>query len=89
MQKSVDNAKQTLYNGVKRYNKGDENMRFDTKNIQAEMGRKNITRQELAKRINLSSNSLSKKMNGITQFKVDELELIAKVLDVPVIIFFN
>jgi transcriptional regulator with XRE-family HTH domain len=64
-------------------------MGFQIKNIVAELARKNITRQSLAKKIKISSNSLSKKLNGIVDFKVSELEKIAKVLDVPITIFFE
>lgn len=64
-------------------------MGFQINNIVAELARKNITRQDLAKKIDISANSLSKKLNGVVDFKVSELEKIAKVLNVPATIFFE
>ncbi len=63
--------------------------KFEVSNIKAEMARKNITITEMAKKIGISTNSLSSKLNKKTDFKVKEVEKISKVLNVSLNIFFN
>lgn len=62
--------------------------KFEVNNVRAEMARKNITISEMAKKIGISANSLSKKLNKKTDFKINELERISTLLDVPLNIFF-
>lgn len=62
---------------------------IDLNAVRAEMARKNITIKELAKKMKLSTNSLSRKLNSKTEFKVSEVSKIAKLLNVEVTIFFT
>lgn len=62
---------------------------LDLNTIKAEMARNNITIKELAKKMGLSTNALSKKLNNKTEFKASELVKIAHLLNVKIKIFFK
>jgi len=50
------------------------------RNLNAEMARRGITRQDLAKKIGIGSGSLSRKLNGVKSFTLEELNAIRDVL---------
>lgn len=61
----------------------------DTKGLKAEMVRKGITQEQLAKQLNMSSRTFSSRMSkGV--FGSDEIEKLVKILDIkdPMSIFF-
>jgi len=51
--------------------------------IRAEMARQSITQYELASRVNWAQSQLSKRLRGVVPFSTDELERIARALDIP------
>ena len=70
--------------------KGDEaEMNILTSEIRAELARKGITQGALAKQIGISEYSLSKKINGKAQFKLEEAQKIVSILGVEPSIFFS
>lgn len=50
--------------------------------VRAQLGRKNMSKAELAKRTGLSPQSISRKLDGERAISVEELVLIAKALEV-------
>ena len=60
-----------------------------TAEIRAELARQGLTQGVLAKQIGISENSLSKKINGKVQFKLEEAQKIVSILSVDPSIFFN
>ena len=50
------------------------------RNLNAEMTRRGITRQELAKRMGIGYNTLSRKLNGVRSFTLEELNDIKDIL---------
>lgn len=48
------------------------------------MARRDVTQQQLAERIGMAQQSLSRRLRGETRFSIDELQLIADVLDVAI-----
>lgn len=60
-----------------------------TSEIKAELARKGMTQRVLAKHLGISQNSLSKKINGTTQFKLEEAQKIVIILGINPSIFFN
>ncbi len=52
-------------------------------NVRAEMARCGVTQTTLARKIGLSQAAVSSRIKGRTPFDINELALIAKVLDVP------
>lgn len=57
--------------------------------IKVALAKKNMTQQDLAKLLNISTNSLSKKMNGKVSFKLSEAQAIVEYLEVEPSIFFT
>ena len=56
-----------------------------SREIRAEMARQSMTQDQLAKRAQLGAQSqLSKRLRGVTHFSTDEIERIARALDIPV-----
>lgn len=51
--------------------------------------KKHMTQQDLAKLLHISTNSLSKKMNGKVSFKLSEAQAIVEHLGVEPSIFFT
>ena len=51
--------------------------------LERELKRSNITRERLAKIIGTSTSTVSEKMNGKTEFKLDEFQKIKKALGSP------
>ena len=51
--------------------------------IRAEMTRQSITQDELARRMDWKQPQVSKRLRGQVPFKADEIERIARALDVP------
>lgn len=60
-----------------------------TSEIKAELARKGMTQGALAKQLGISANSLSKKINGAKQFKLEEAQKIVNILGVNPSIFFS
>lgn len=61
----------------------------DTKSLRAEMVRKGVTQEDVAKQLNISSRTFSNRMaKGV--FGSDEIEKLVKILDIkdPMSIFF-
>lgn len=54
---------------------------MNTNELRAEMKRKNITFGKLAKALNISYMTLWNKTNGKTEFKLNEIKQIAKILE--------
>ena len=52
--------------------------------IRAEMGRQAITQQELARRLGWAQSQLSRRLSGAIPWRTDEIERIARALDIPV-----
>lgn len=52
------------------HNKGGDKMAYG--NLKAEMGRKNITIEAIAKEIGVHRNSVSNKVNGSSSFSIEE-----------------
>lgn len=52
-------------------------------NVRAEMARRRVTQMALARQIGLSQSAVSARLKGKTPFDINELCLIASVLDVP------
>lgn len=52
-------------------------------NIRAELARKGISQAELAASLNKSQPTVSRRLLGRVPFSVDELDIIAAILDVP------
>lgn len=50
------------------------------KNLEAEMVRKDVSRAELAKELNISYRSLGLKINAVRNFKDDEMFAIKRIL---------
>lgn len=56
--------------------------------IRAELGRQGVLPADLARQLGWSSEVLSKRLRGTTEFRGSELSRIAEILDVPVSQFF-
>lgn len=52
-------------------------------NVKAEMARRDLTQVALAEKLGMSQSMLSYRLRGQVPFDVDELELVAGVLGVP------
>ena len=52
--------------------------------IRAELGRKGLRQWELAVQLDWSQSMLSRRLSGLIPFSTDEIERIARVLDIPV-----
>lgn len=52
-------------------------------NIRAEMARSGLTQQDIANRIGKTRQAVSRRLTGLTEFRLDELAQIADLLDVP------
>ena len=50
--------------------------------IKARLVEKNLRQSDLAKHLGISTQSLNRKLNGISDFRLSELEEIAKILDI-------
>lgn len=50
--------------------------------IKARLVEKNLKQSDLAKRLGISTQSLNRKLNGLSDFRLSELEEIAKILDI-------
>lgn len=50
--------------------------------IKARLVEKGLKQSDLAKQLGISPQSLNRKLNGISDFRLSELEEIAKVLDI-------
>lgn len=50
-------------------------------NLKAEIARKGITKTELAEKIGIHYNSLNNKINGVTNFSIEEAFRICDLLD--------
>lgn len=57
--------------------------------IRAELGRRKMRQKELARKLRISENTLSKKMNGLIPFTLFEAEQIIKILKLPVSVFID
>ena len=53
-------------------------------NVRAVMARTRTTQHMLAGALGLSQQSVSRRLAGLTPFALDELDVVARVLDVPV-----
>lgn len=53
-------------------------------NVRAEMARRRIGQPQIAQALGLSQASVSRRLMGQTPIDVNELEVIAQVLDVPI-----
>lgn len=51
--------------------------------VKAEMGRQSIRQTAVAKRLGKSQQAVSRRLNGLIPFDVEELEIIAALLNVP------
>jgi transcriptional regulator with XRE-family HTH domain len=54
------------------------------RNLEAELKRKGVTREQLAKKLNLSINTVSRKMNGESDFSFKEIVKIKAFLEVNI-----
>ena len=52
-------------------------------NVRAAMARKRLDQTSLAATLGISRSALSDRCRGITNFRVDELQLVAAALEVP------
>lgn len=57
--------------------------------VQTEMDRQSIRQTTVAKRLGTSQQAVSRRIRGVVPFNVEELELIAVLLDVPATQFLN
>lgn len=55
-------------------------------NIRAEMARRGISQQKLARHLNLAQSAVSSRLRGKTAFDINELVAVAAFLDVPLAI---
>lgn len=62
---------------------------MNLKKLKGAMAEKDFTQSKLASMLGLSLKSFSAKINGKTEFKVNELAKISKILDVDPSIFFD
>lgn len=62
---------------------------MNLKKLKGVMAEKDFTQSKLASMLGLSLKSFSAKMKGKTEFKVNELAKISKILDVDPSIFFE
>ena len=51
------------------------------RNLNAEMSRRGLTRRVMAKKINMTPNTLTRKLNGLAVFTLDEVYKIRDMLD--------
>lgn len=60
-------------------------------NLRAEMARKKITSTELANKLNISTSTMSTKMNGKYDFTLEEAKEIQHILntDIPIDVLFK
>lgn len=56
--------------------------------LRAEMARQKKTSQDLADYLNISQSSANRRMNGQSPIDLDEVDRLARWLDVPVLYFF-
>lgn len=56
--------------------------------VRAEAARRKISQAEIAGSLGISQASLSRRMTGLTPFEIDELDVIAGLLDLPVVSLF-
>lgn len=54
------------------------------RNVQAEMVRRGITQAAFAPRLKMTQQGLSRRISGRTAFKVDELQRVADLLEIPI-----
>lgn len=52
-------------------------------NIRAEVARRRLSQVKLAEQVGIRQQALSRRLNGTTPFRIDELARIAEVLDMP------
>lgn len=52
-------------------------------NIRAEVARRKLSQVKLAEQVGIRQQALSRRLNGTTPFRIDELVRIAAVLDIP------
>jgi len=52
--------------------------------VKAEMDRQSIRQTAVAKRLKKSQQAVSRRINGVIPFDVEELEIVARLLGVPV-----
>lgn len=52
-------------------------------NIRAEVARRRISQTVLAEKVGIRQQALSRRLNGSTPFRIDELARIADALDIP------
>lgn len=52
-------------------------------NVRGEMARRRVTQARLSSALGISQAAVSKRLRGETPFDINELALIARVLDVP------
>ena len=52
-------------------------------NIRAEVARRRLSQVKLAEQVGIRQQALSRRLNGTTPFRIDELARIAEVLDIP------
>jgi transcriptional regulator with XRE-family HTH domain len=57
--------------------------------IRAEMGRQRISQRQLAPKVGMAQGQLSQRLSGTVPLRINELEVIAAVLGVPVSQFLN
>lgn len=57
--------------------------------IRAGLAQKGMTQAQLAKELSISTNSLSRKLNGVRAFRLDEAQKIIEILGVDPSIFFS
>lgn len=57
--------------------------------IRAALAQKDMTQSQLAKELSISTNSLSRKLNGVRAFRLDEAQKIIEILGVDPSIFFS
>lgn len=58
-------------------------------NIGAELGRRGLTQQDAARRLDLSRQALSSRMRGDTDFRLGELVALARFLDVSMSVIID
>lgn len=56
-------------------------------NIKAELGRRDMSQRELARRLKTSPNKIHNRLNGTTKLSAADVDAIARELDVPVSTF--
>lgn len=57
---------------------------FDLNKLKGRVIEKGLTLQQLAPRINVSEGTIYAKFSGKCEFKRNEIELLCKILDIPI-----